>query len=142
MQSAYQTARQKEPGSPQESLADLLGRLATESASLVKDEISLAEQELKEKASGYRSGLLLLVIGGAVATVCLGALSAAAVIGLGDVIGFALSALIIAIVLAIIAGVIISVGTVHVRQASLNPRKAAAELKQTVQTLKEDLTHG
>jgi uncharacterized membrane protein YqjE len=135
MQSGQQMARHNEGNNTQESLPELLGRLATESASLVRDEISLAEQELKEKASAVRPGIMLVSSGAVVGAIALMTLCAAAVIGLGELIGYGLAALIIAVFLAIASGVVLSIGIARLKQVDLKP-------EQTIETLKEGLTNG
>jgi uncharacterized membrane protein YqjE len=135
MQSGQQMARRNESNNAQESLPELLGRLATESAALVRDEISLAEQELKEKAAGFRPGIVLVSIGAVLGSIAVMTLCAAAVIGLGQLIGYGLAALIIAVFLAIASGVVLSIGIVYIRQVNLKP-------EQTIEILKEGLTNG
>ena len=61
-----------------ESLGELLSDLAGHSAALVKNEFELASTELREKASGYSKGIVILVIGMAIVLLSAGALSAAA----------------------------------------------------------------
>lgn len=114
-----------------ESFGDLLGQLANQSAALVRDEITLARQEMNEKVESLRSGVIVVAAGAVVALVSLFALCAAAIIGLGHYVGMGWSALIIGAVLAIVGGITIFVGLNNIKQTSLKP-------KQTIQTLEED----
>jgi uncharacterized membrane protein YqjE len=121
----------------QESLGKLLGQLATDCAALVKDEIELAEQEIKEKAASLRMGLVALCIGVIVGAIALAILCFAAVIGLGDVIGYGVSALVIGIFLAIVASVLAGIGLVHIKQTSLRPEQTIDTLGDGKEWLKE-----
>ena len=62
-----------------ESFGELLGELANNSAALVRDEIALAKQEMREKVTVLSSGAITIVIGGLLGLVALLTLAAAAV---------------------------------------------------------------
>lgn len=128
-------ATPQELDDPKDSMRELLGDLFTESSSLVKDEIALAEQEIKERAASLKPAITTIVIGVIVGAVALIALSAAAVVGLGESIGYALAALIVGIFLAIVTGVILSAGFVNARQT-------VRATKSVTETLKEGITNG
>ena len=64
------------------SIGELLGQLANNSAALVRDEISLARQEMAEKIKFFRSGVVTVAIGAVVGLIAVLTLTAAAVIGL------------------------------------------------------------
>jgi len=123
--------RQPQPDSQQESFGTLLSQLANNSAALVRDEIALAKQEMSEKVSSFKSGVIVLAIGAGIGLLATLTLLAAAVIGLGNIIGPGYSALLIGGVLAIIAGIIIAVGMGRLKHTSLKP-------EQTIETLEED----
>ena len=118
-------------GEERESFGVLLGQLANNSAALVRDEIALAKQEMSEKVSSFRSGVVTLAIGGVVALLGVMALIAAAIIGLAHYIDAGLAALIVGGVLALIGGVIAMTGVSRLKQTSLKP-------EQTIETLEED----
>ena len=121
----------------QESLGKLLGELAADCAALVKDEIELAEQEVKEKIVALRMGLITLCVGVIVGAIALLALCAAAVISLGDVIGYGVSALVIGAFLAIVASVLAGIGMVRIKQTNLRPEQTKETLGDDKEWLKE-----
>ena len=123
--------RRIEASIPRESFGELLSQLATNSAALVRDEIQLARQELSDKLSDFRSGILVLAVGVMIALVATLALTAAAIIGLARYVGPGYSALIIGATLAIVGGITASAGLIQVRRINLAP-------KQTIETLEED----
>jgi cytochrome c biogenesis protein CcdA len=117
--------------SQRQSFGDLLGQLANNSAALVRDEIELAKQEMTEKVSSFKSGVIVVAVGAVIGLLAILTLLAAAVIGLGNLIGPGYSALVIGGVLAIIAGIITASGMGRLKQTSLKP-------EQTIETLEED----
>jgi hypothetical protein len=118
-------------GEGRESFGELLGQLANNSAALVRDEIALAKQEMSEKVSSFRSGVVTTAIGGVVALLGVLALIAAAIIGLAHYMDAGLAALIVGAVLALVGGIIAMTGIGRLKQTSLKP-------EQTMETLEED----
>ncbi|MEN3334756.1 MAG: hypothetical protein V7641_4121 [Blastocatellia bacterium] len=118
-------------GIQRESFGELLGELANNSAALVRDEIELAKQEMREKVDVLRSGVVTIAIGGLIGFVALFTLTAAAVAGLAHVMDTALAALLVGVVLAVIGGSIAFTGIGRLKHASLKPQ-------QTIKTLEED----
>src|SRR5215216_5384254 len=128
---SHDIERETNLGEGRESFGELLGQLANNSAALVRDEIALAKQEMNEKVSSFRSGLVTAVIGGVVALLGILALIAAAIIGLAHYMDAGLAALIVGGVLALIGGATALVGIGHLKRTSLKP-------EQTIETLEED----
>jgi uncharacterized membrane protein YqjE len=114
-----------------ESFGDLLSRLATASAGLVRDEIDLAKQELRDKAKSLRSGAMMVVIGAVIGLIALLTLDAAAVIVVGKAIGFGWAALVVGVGELIIAGILALIGISQLKRTNLKP-------EETIRTLKED----
>ena len=114
------------------SIGELLGQLANNSAALVRDEISLARQEMAEKIKFFRSGVVTVAIGAVVGLIAVLTLTAAAVIGLAHLMDAGYAALIVGGVLAIIGGIIAFNGINRLKQTSLKP-------EQTIETLEEDM---
>jgi cytochrome c biogenesis protein CcdA len=113
------------------SIGELIGQLANNSAALVRDEISLARQEMSEKIKSFRSGVVTVAIGAVVGLIAVLTLTAAAVIGLAHLMDAGYAALIVGGVLAIIGGIIAFNGINRLKQTSLKP-------EQTIETLEED----
>ncbi len=114
------------------SIGDLLRRLSEDTSALVRQEVALARAELTEQAKqvGFGAGLLG---GAAVATLlALGALSAAVIVGLDELVPLWLAAFIVAALWAAVAGVLALRGRDEVREAT-------PPAPQTVETVKEDV---
>jgi uncharacterized membrane protein YqjE len=114
-----------------ESLGELLGELASQSAGLVRDEVALAKQEIQEKLSQFQSALLILAAGVFLSGLALFALSAAAILALAVWVGAWQAALIVGGALAVVGGIIALMGIKRLKQTSLKP-------EQTLETLEED----
>jgi Flp pilus assembly protein TadB len=115
------------------SIGELLGRLARDSGTLVRQEMALARAELKQKAraAGPAAGMFgaAYVIGMLAAT----ALTAAIVLLLALVMPAWLAATIVAVIYAIVAWVLVRQGQRQLREA-MPPVP-----EQTVETIKEDV---
>ena len=131
MQPRTEMDRRVDMNMSRESIGELLGQLANNSAALVRDEIALARQEMGEKVNSFRSGVVTIAIGAAVGLVAVLTLTAAAVIGLAHVIDAGYAALIIGGVFAIVGGIMVFTGLNRLKQTSLKP-------EQTIETLEED----
>jgi hypothetical protein len=131
MQTRREFDRRPEENLQRESFGELLGQLANNSAALVRDEIELAKQEMSEKVGVLRSGVIVVVVGSIISLVAILTLTAAAVIGLANLVGAGYSALIIGGALGIIGGITAFVGLGEIKRTSLKP-------KQTIETLEED----
>jgi Putative Actinobacterial Holin-X, holin superfamily III len=131
MQSRTGMEKRTDLGDQRESFGELLGQLANNSAALVRDEIALAKQEMSEKVSSFRTGVVTIAAGGVVALLGVLALVAATIIGLAHYMDAGLAALIVGVVLALIGGIIAFVGIGRLKRTSLKP-------KQTIETLEED----
>jgi uncharacterized membrane protein YqjE len=114
-----------------ESLGDLVSRLGSSWAALIRDEVDLVKQELREKVSALKVGLVLMAVGATMCFAALLVLCAAAVTGLAYFIGWLLSTVIIGIGLASIGAIVVLLGLRLLRRSKVKPEK-------TIQTLKED----
>jgi hypothetical protein len=120
MQKERETERLPEAGTQREStISELLGELAKSSAALIRDEITLAKQEVREKLSAFQLGLIVIAIGAVIGFVALITLCAAVVIALAAYVGAWQAALIVGTILALTAGVTASVGLRRLKQTSL-----------------------
>ncbi len=113
------------------SLGDLFSELASETSTLVRQEVALAQVELTQKATKVGRNVGYLVVGGAVAYAALLALLTAVIIALGTIVGYGIAALIVGIVVAIAAVILIMSALNTLKNTDLAPR-------QTVETIKED----
>lgn len=138
--SASSTNASSNPQLDAASAGELVSRLSTQLTTLVRDEMRLAQAEVKEK--GKKAGLGAGLFGGAgvVALYGVGALVACAIIALAHAVDDWLAALIVGVVLLIIAGVLALVGKKEVSAAgSPVPQEAVAGIKQDVATVKQSV---
>jgi uncharacterized membrane protein YqjE len=120
------------------STADLVKLAAEQISTLVRDELKLAQSELTEK--GKKAGLGVGMFGGAgvVALYGVGALLAAAIIGLADVMPPWLAALLVGVVLFVVAGILAIVGRGAVKKAAPPmPTDTVASVKADINTVTE-----
>jgi hypothetical protein len=114
-------------------IGDLVKQLASQTSTLVRQELDLAKAEMSQKAATAGKGAGL--IGGAAVTGLLaaGALTACLILVLSEAMDAWLAALIVAVVMGIVAAVLGLAGRNKVREAT------PAVPEQTVETVKEDV---
>jgi MFS family permease len=116
-----------------QSTADLLKRLSEQTSALVRQEIRLAQLELQEKGKRAGIGAGLFGASGLVALYALGALIAGLILLLATAVEAWAAALIVAGVLAMLAGVLVLTGRKEVQEAT----PPAPE--QTIESVKQDV---
>ena len=119
------------------SIGELLSRVPAQTSQLVRDEIRLAQAELTEK--GKRAGIGAGLFGGAgvFALYGVGALVAAAILGLAEAVDGWLAALIVAVALFAIAAVAGLIGKSNVSKAvPPMPQETVASVKTDIDTIK------
>jgi hypothetical protein len=120
----------------EQSTAELVQRATEQMSQLVRDELALARAELTEKGKHAGIGVGLFGGGGALALYGLGALIAAIVLLLALAVPAWVAALIVAVVLFAVAGVLALVGRKQVRQAVPPvPTAAARSVRADVDTV-------
>jgi len=129
------------PAPENASTAQLLGNLSDQITRLVRDEVRLAQAEVTTKAKRLGVGAGLFGGAGLVALLGLNALITAAILGLGNVIPGWLAAILIAVVLFAIAGVLALIGKKDVQQATPPlPTETIESVKTDVATVKDGVT--
>jgi flagellar motor component MotA len=123
------------------SLGDLFSELAAETSTLVRQEVSLAQTELTQKATSVGKDVGFLVAGGAVGYTALLVILAAVVIALTQLISNLsgwqvltsawVAAAIVGLLVGIVAYMLVTSALTKLKNTELTPR-------QTVETLKED----
>ena len=115
-----------------QSLGELLGELMQETTTLVRQEITLAKNEMTQKATQAGKNAASLAVGGVIAYTGLLALVAAVILLL---IHFGMTAwvaaLLVGLVIAALGGAMVMKGMNALKHTDLAPR-------QTIETLKED----
>ena len=114
-------------------IGDLVKQLASQTSTLVRQELDLAKAEMSQKAATAGKGAGL--IGGAALTGLLaaGALTACLILVLSEAMDAWLAALIVAVVMGAVAAVLGLAGRNKVREAT------PPVPEQTVETVKEDV---
>ena len=121
------------------SLGDLFSELASETSTLVRQEVALAQTELTQKAASVGKNIGFLVIGGAVGYAALLAVLAAAIIGLANFVPAWASALIVGVVVAVVAFLLISSALKSLKTTELTPRETVKSLKDDAEWLKNQV---
>lgn len=125
------------PPAADPTLGELVHRLSTEVPDLIRSEIRLAQAELTQK--GKRAGLGIGMFSGAglMAFYGLAALIVTAILALALVLDAWLAALIVAVVLLAIAGVLALMGKKQVDEATpMAPERAVEGVKDDIETVK------
>ena len=127
------------PPAPEDaSTGQLIGQLTEQISRLVRDEARLAQAEVTQKAKRLGIGAGLFGGAGLFAFLGLAVLIAAAVLALALVLPGWLAALIVAVVLFAVAGVLPLVGKKNVEKGPPPvPTEAIASTKSDIQTVKE-----
>jgi membrane protein len=122
------------------SVGQLVERLSAQVSALVRDEMALATAEMKRKGAQAGLGIGIGGAGAVVALLGLGALVAAAVLGLASVLAAWLAALVIGLALLVLAGVISGFGITQVRNSAPPvPEQAMQSTKRDIETVKEGM---
>ena len=107
------------PADPsQATTGELIGQLGDQVSRLVRDEVRLAQAEVTQKAKRLGIGAGLFGGAGVVAILGLGALVTAAILGLANVLPGWLAAVLVAVVLFAVAGVLALLGKKDVDKAT------------------------
>ncbi len=114
-------------------IGDLVKQLASQTSTLVRQEIDLARAELTEKGQTAGKGAGLLGGAAVVGLLAAGALTACLILALDEVVPDWLAALIVAFVMGAVAAVLALQGRNRVRAAT------PPVPEQTVETVKEDV---
>ena len=127
------------PPAPEDtSTGQLIGQLTEQISRLVRDEARLAQAEVTQKAKRLGVGAGLFGGAGLFAFLGLAVLIAAVVLALALVVPGWLAALIVAVVLFAVAGVLALVGKKDVEKGSPPvPTEAIASTKEDIATVKE-----
>ncbi len=117
-----------------DSLGGLVKQLSKDMSKLVRQEVALARAEMTEKAGGIGKAVVPLLIAAFFSLFAAGVLSACIVLAIAIALPTWLAALIVGAAYLVIAGILAMVG---VRMAK---RVKAPVPRQTLETVKEDLS--
>jgi hypothetical protein len=114
-------------------VGELMGELAQQTSTLVRQELALARAELMDKGRTAGLGVGLIGGGGGLALFAFGALTASVILLLDKVMAAWLAALLVAVVYAVVAAVLTLRGKERIEEST------PPVPEQTVETLKEDV---
>ena len=121
------------PQDPRErGIGELVKDLASQTSTLVRQEIKLAQAEVKEQGKTAGRGAGYYAGAGVAALLMLGALTALIIVVLDSFLGLWLAILIVTVLWAIVAAVLAQMGRKELRQAT-------PPAPQTFETVKEDI---
>jgi hypothetical protein len=132
------------------SLGDLFSELASETGTLVRQEVALAQVEITNKATKVGKNVGFLVVGGAVGYTALLVILAAVVMALAQLISRItdwqyvtsawISAAIVGIVVGIVAYTLITNALAKLKNTDLTPRETVDTIKEDAQWLKNQVS--
>ena len=114
-------------------MGQLMKELSSDTSRLIRQEIQLAQAEMRQKAKVAGTGAGMLAGAAVASLMTLGVLSAAVIILIALVTPLWVAAVIVTAVWAIVTAVLAFVGRKRLQETSLKP-------EQTVETAKEDLS--
>jgi hypothetical protein len=120
------------------STRDLVQDLSRQTSTLIRQEMRLAQAELAEKGRHAGKGAGMFGGAGLVALYGVGALIAAAIIGLGTVIEPWIAAAAIGVLLLVVAGILALTGKKELDEVGApKPEQAIESVQRDVETVKE-----
>ncbi len=119
-------------------IGELVRQFSEQTSTLIRQELRLATAEMQEKGKHAGKGAGMFGGAGVVALYGVGALVAAAVIGLGTLMEPWLAAVIVGVVLLAVAGIVALLGKKQVEQATpAKPEQTIESVQEDIQTVKE-----
>lgn len=121
------------------SIGELFAELAGKTSTLVRQEVALAKTELTQKATRAGKQIGFLVVGGVIGYAAFLAILAAIIIGLAQIISAWIAALIVGLIVAAVAGWLITKALHALKETDLTPRQTVETLKEDVQWMKDQV---
>jgi hypothetical protein len=122
------------------SLGDLFSELMSETSTLVRQEVALAQVELTDKATKVGKNVGYLAVGGAVGYAAALLVLAGVVAILANFIPLWLSALIVGAAVGVVAYIMISSALAELRKTDLAPQETVQSIKEDAKWLKDQVT--
>jgi MFS family permease len=131
------STRFERPPEAEKPLGELVQDLSRQTSTLIRQEMRLAQAELAEKGRHAGKGAGMFGGAGLVALYGVGALIAAAILGLGTVIEPWVAAAAIGVVLLLVAGILALTGRKELEEAAPpKPEEALESVQRDVETVK------
>jgi len=122
------------------SIGELFSELASETGTLIRQEVSLAQAEITKKASIAGKNIGYLAVGGAIGYAGLLAIVAGVIIGLSYFIPAWLAAVIVGGIIAVVAYTLISSALTSLRNMEVAPTETVESIKEDAQWLKRQVS--
>jgi len=131
-----------------ESLPALIGRLGDDVVQLFDTKVSLLKVELKEEATAYARGGIMIAVGGIVAAIGFALLNVALAFGISTLFGdtsfsqparYAIGFVTAGVLYLVVGALIISVVKSKLAKQTLVPDRTVEELRKDKQWLKNEL---
>jgi len=131
---------QQQMAKEERSLGDLFTELATETGTLVRQEVALAQTEIVYKATKAGKNVGYLVVGGAVAYAAALAVIAGIVILLANFMPAWLSAMLVGVLIGGAGYFMIASALTELKKTDPMPRNTIETIKEDAQWLKKEVT--
>lgn len=122
------------------SLGDLFTELATETGTLVRQEVALAQTEITDKATKAGKDIGYLAIGGAVGYAAMLAVTAAIILLLAQFIPAWAAALLVGVAIGGVAYFMITSALAELKKTDPLPRQTIETIKEDAKWLKKEMT--
>jgi len=119
------------------SIGDLIRDLSTHASALIRQEVDLAQAEMRQSVVRLTRDMAMLLIGGFIAFLGFLGLLAAGVIALAQVLPAWLAAVIGGGGLALIGIIVIIIGSISLRRTNLVPSRTIGSLQKSATSLRE-----
>jgi VIT1/CCC1 family predicted Fe2+/Mn2+ transporter len=119
------------------SFSSLFSSLSDTFSNVFQNEVSLFQEELSEKVSVASKGLIKIMVGAVLLILGLPALAAAIILAMSLFMPSWLAALIFALVVMILGGIILSVGLSSVKHVNLKPERTVSSVRDTLRAMRE-----
>jgi MFS family permease len=118
----------------EQPIGELIKQLSQETSTLVRQEVELARAEMREKARVAKAGGGMFAGAGLLGLLAAGALTAFLIAALAEAMDVWLAALIVAVIYAVVAGLLARTGKSRIDQAMpAVPRQAQDTIKEDVE---------
>ena len=131
------TNYERSPERETRSFGDLFSQLAGDTSLLVQQEIALAKKEFQASLAQAVGGVIVLAIGGVLATVGLIAILTSVILALALVMPHWAAALLVGAIFVILGVVFALVGVNRLRKLKLIPERTAQTLKDDAAMIRE-----
>ena len=118
------------------SIASVLKDIVGNVRQIVRAEVRLAKAEVGEQLSRARRAMVLVALGALLATLALACLLLAAVYLLAHFVQPWAAALLVALGVGAIGGVLVAIGTTQLKRISLSPARTVTSVQENIQWAK------